>query len=52
MFTQRLQPVALEFSDPALANFVDWHGIEVVQLLTAPPHGGAVARYWFMQLLI
>ncbi len=31
---------AFEFPDPAFADLVDRHRIEVVQLLAAAPHGG------------
>ncbi len=35
-----LQAVALVFADPALVDFVDGNGVEVVELFAAVPDGG------------
>jgi hypothetical protein len=37
---QRLERRAFELMDPALVDFVNRHGIEVVQFLAAAPDGG------------
>src|SRR6185312_1787332 len=36
---QRPQARLLELADPALVDFLQWHGIEEVQLFPAAPHG-------------
>ena len=38
-FTERLQPMALKFPDPALGDIVDRNRVEIVQLLPALLHG-------------